>query len=368
MDWKIHSGAMSRTEFAMAKPSDDAEIRELLRTVPMQGALRIGFSREPSYFACPAPAGIEEHTLLARREGRLLSAGAWSLREAWWRGEPSRIGYLHGLRMASGTEGSIRVLREGYAELARRIAGTDAIGWFTSVDADNMRARRVFESRASGLPRYRRMAEYLTRVTPVPLQGGVKTTSCVESHEELTDFLHREAARHDLALTWDKARWCALEASGFRIDDIAVVRRGGRIVGAAGVWDQSWWKQVVVHGYPRWMRWMRPVIGAGAVCLGWPGLPCEGGRLPLATVFPFAVAEGCQGVIPELWRGLVAVARARKIEWLALGLDAADPVWQGWRRMGISYRTVIYSVGGGGFPDRWVETRGRMIRPDCATL
>jgi hypothetical protein len=212
------------------------------------------------------------------------------------------------------------------------------------------------------------MAEYLTRVTPVPRRGGAANATRPECRDELTDFLHREAARHDLALTWDETRWRALEASGFTLDDIAVVRRGGRIVGAAGVWDQSWWKQVVVHGYPRWMRWMRPVIGAGAVCLGWPGLPREGGRLPLATVFPFAVADGCHGVIPELWRGVEAMARARNIAWLALGLDASDPVWQGWRRMGISYRTVLYSVGGGGFPDRWLETRGRVIRPECATL
>ncbi len=359
---------MSRTEFTLATPADDGEIRGLLRSVPMQGALQVGFSREPSYFAIPAPAGIEEHTLLARCDGRAVSVGAWSVREVWWRGEMARIGYLHGLRMASGTQGSMRVLRKGYAELARRISATDAAGWFTSVDAGNARARRIFESRASGLPRYRCMAEYLTRVMPVPRRGGVKHESPAESHDELIDFLNREGSRHDLALTWDAARWRGLGKSGFTIDDITVVRRGGRIVAAAGVWDQSSWKQVVVHGYPRWLRWMKPVIGAGAACLGWPGLPREGTRLPLACVFPFAVAAGHHGVIPELWRGVGALARAKRIAWLALGLDASDPIWQGWRGMGISYYTVLYSVSDGGFPDRWLETGGRTIRPECATL
>lgn len=352
----------------MATAADDEEIRGLLRAVPMQGALQIGFSREPSYFACPAPAGIGERILLARRDGRLISVGAWSVREAWWRGEPICVGYLQGLRMAEGTAGSMKVLREGYAELARQVAEIPAAGWFTSVDADNVRARRIFESRASGLPRYRRIADYLTRVVPVPRRGAVVGESQVESQEELTEFMQREGSRHDLALTWDQARWCGLERSGFTLDDICVIRRDGRIVAAAGVWDQSEWKQVVVHGYPRWVRLMRPMIGVGAACLGWPCLPPEGGRVPLASVFPFAVTEGCEGVIPELWRGLEAKARARGIGWLALGLDATDPVWQRMRRTGVSYRTILYSVGGGGFPDRWLESGERILRPECATL
>lgn len=359
---------MSPAVFAQAAAADDEEIRELLRAVPMQGALQIGFSREPSYFACPAPAGIEERTLLARRDGGLISVGAWSVRDVWWRGETSRVGYLQGLRLAAGTAGSMRVLREGYAELARRIAETPAEGWFTSVDADNVRARRVFESRASGLPQYRRMAEYLTRVLPVPRRGAVMVGTRAESRDELTEFLQREGLRHDLALTWDEARWRGLKRSGFTLDDITVVRRGGRIVAAAGVWDQMAWKQVVVHGYPRWLRMMRPLIGAGATLLGWPGLPLERRRVPLGSVFPFAVTKGWEGVMPELWRGVEATARVRGIAWLALGLAASDPMWQRVRRAGISYRTILYSVGGGGFPDHSLESGERMFRPECATL
>ncbi len=367
MDRIASTSPVSRVEFSLATAADDGEIRGLLRGVPMQGALQIGFSREPSYFACPAPAAIEERTLLARRDGKLLSVGAWSVRDVWWRGEKVQVGYLQGLRMAAGTVGSMKVLREGYAELAKQVATIPVAGWFTSVDADNARARRIFESRASGLPKYRWIADYLTRVLPVPSRGPV-VNDAAESQDELTEFLEREAVRHDLALTWDEERWKGLEQSGFTRDDMCVIRRGGRIVAAAGVWDQSAWKQVVVHGYPRWMRWMRPMMGVGATCLGWPRLPPEGGSVPLASVFPFAVAEGCEGELPELWRALEVKARARGIAWLALGLDATDPVWQRVRRTGVSYRTILYSIGSGGFPDRWLESGERILRPECATL
>jgi len=368
MDRPIHSGQLSGAEFARATPADDGEIRALLRDVPMDGALRVGFGREPSYFECPAPAGIREHTLVARRDGRLLSVGSWSERGVWLHGKPETVGYLHGLRMAPGTTGSMRVLRDGYAFLAGQIDGSPASAWFTSVDASNARARRVLESRASGLPRYRRIAEYLTRVLPVPCRGGVVNQPRLGSDEELSGFLHREGSRHDLALTWDEARWRGLARCGFTSDDVMVVRRGGRIVAAAGVWDQSSWKQVVVHGYPRWVRCMGPVIRAATACLGLPGLPPQGGRVPLASVFPFAVADGCGEVLPELWRGLEAIARMRGIGWLALGLDASDPSWQRMRRAGVPYRTILYSVGIGGIPDRRLESGERLIRPECAIL
>lgn len=368
MDRRFHSGQLSRAEFALAAESDDEDIRALLRGVPMQGALQIGFGREPSYFACRAPAGNEEHTLVVRRDGCLLCVGSWSEREVWLQGKRRTIGYLHGLRMAPGTAGSMHVLREGYASLAREIVGSQAIGWFTSVAADNARARRVLESRASGLPRYQRIAEYLTRVVPVPSRGPVTSGSGMESRGEISSFLNRESARHDLALTWGEDRWRALARSGFTPEDVMVVRREGRIVAAAGVWDQTAWKQVVIHQYPRWVRWLRPVMGLGAACLGWPALPPACGTVPLASVFPFAVSEGCEDVLPELWRGLTGIARMRGIGWLALGLDASDPLWQHMRRIGVSYRTILYWVCGMGFSGPPTDDVERIIRPDCATL
>lgn len=368
MERTLHSRQLSRTVFTTATEPDDVEIRALLADVPMNGALRIGFSREPSMFACPAPAGDAEHTLVARRDGRLISVGSWSEREVWLQGKRQRIGYLHALRMAPGTSGSMRVLREGYASLARESAESQAVAWFTSIDASNQRARKVLESHTNGLPRYHRMAEYQTRVIPISQKGPQSSRSGAESIEELNDFLNHEGAKHDLSLAWNEARWSALERSGFNPDDIVVIRRKGWIVAAAGVWDQRAWKQVVVHQYPKWMARLRPVIGAGAACLGHEGLPDAKAPVPLGSVFPFAVADGCSDLLPELWRDLAAIARRKKLYWLALGLDAEDPLWQRVRGIGINYRTILYWVSGAGFPETMPESSAGTFRPECATL
>lgn len=371
MEREIHTGKLSGAEFAWAASADDADIRALLRAVPMAGGLKIGFSREPSYFACPAPAGMDEHTLVARKDGRLISVGSFSERDVWLRGERARIGYLHGLRMAAGAGGSMRVLRDGYRQLAGRVRESKVTACFTSIDATNSRARRVLESRASGLPRYTKIADYLTRIVPVHGRGGgERDVRKVDLLDELTDFLNREAARYELALTWDACRWEALARSGFTPDQVCVVRRRGRIVAAAGVWDQSSWKQIVVHGYPPWLERLRPAVNLGARCFGRPGLPDAGQILRLGSVFPFAVGPDASGLLPDLWRGIEAVARASGVEWLALGLDADDPLWkmQRMKRAGINYRTIFYAINGDGFPDGFSRGRLGIVRPECATL
>jgi len=370
MDRIVSSRAMSPAVFSQATAADDEEIRALLRAVPMHGALQIGFSREPSYFACHAPAGIAEQSLLGRRDGRLISVGAWSVRDVWMRGEVSRVGYLQGLRMAQGTAGSMRVLREGYAALSGQVAKLPVAGWFTSVDAANARARRIFESRASGLPRYRRIAGYRTRVVGIRRRGEVGNVESAETREELTEFLQREGARHELALTWNDRRWEALVRCGFSLSDVAVVRRRGRIVAAAGVWDQRDWKQIVVHRYPDWLRRISALTGVVASCMGRPRLPMEGAVVPMAPVFPFAVAEGSLHVIPELWRGVERIARRCGVEWLALGLDEVDPLWESGvlPRIGIDYRTVLYQVSGMGFLKGEGFPANGIFRPECATL
>ena len=355
--------------FSIATDGDDREIRELLREVPMRGAWRIGFGREPSFFACPAPAGMREHCLVARREGRLVSVGCWSARSAWLCEQPTRVGYLHGLRMKQGTEGSMRVLREGYAALAGQIASSGAEAWFTSIDAANSRARRVLESRASGLPRYRRIGEYRTRIWPVWRRGPVRHASAAECPEEVMAFLNRHGRKHDLALLWDTKRWEALCSSGFDPADLCVVRKRGRMVAVAGLWDQSCWKQVVLHAVPRPWRVFRPVAGAACLLLGTPSPPAAGTSLALGHVFPFAMEPG-EAAVLDLWPAIRAVARRRGIEWLALGLDASAPLWQEGRlpRMGMDYHTILHQVCGAGFPDALIAARAGRLRPESATL
>lgn len=367
----MEAPSAGRLAFSWASPADDAEMRGLLGRVPMDGAVRIGFSREPSYFACPNPAGAIERTLLARLDGKLACLGALSEREVWLEGRATRVGYLGGLRMAPGVREAPRVLREGYARFAEYARASDAEAWFTSIASDNLRARRVLESRRLGLPDYTPITDLVTGVFPVKRRvKREQQAETPEDREELDAFLNREAERFQLGLTWNAARWDALARDGFGLRQMRVIRRSGRIVAAAGVWNQSKWKQVTVHGYVTWLKRLRPLINLASWCRGTPGLPPAGQMIPMASVFPFAVDSREISALPELWTGIEAAARGMGVYRLALGLDATDPLLEILSRRGgvHRYRTTLYSVAGAGIPAESVGWKNRGFRPEIAML
>src|SRR5262249_51468896 len=63
---------------------------------------------------------------------------------------------------------------------------------------------------------------------------------------------------------------------GFRIEDFYVFRRGGRVAGVLGIWDQRSFRQTVVLGYHGWLARLRPVINL----VRRPPLPAPGQALP----------------------------------------------------------------------------------------
>ena len=360
--------------FSWATPDDDAEIRALLCETPMAGAVRVGFGREPSYFAGQNLAGAEDRTLLARAGGRLVCLGSLSEREVWADGRALRVGYLGGLRLAEGTARSMVVLREGYRRFVDHARRSPAEAWFTSIAGDNVRALQVLAGGRAGLPRYTPLADLETRVMPIGRRGPVAADGSAKvtagDEAELTAFLNRQGERYQLGITWTATRWAALARHGFTLADVRVVRRGGRIVAVAGVWDQSPWRQVVVHGYAGALRLLRPVANAWAVCAGRACLPAAGERLRQASVFPFAVEPEHAGALDELWRSLEAGARVRGVEWLTLALDARDPLGRGWRTSARTriYRTRLYSVSGDDFGGDVLAQSERWFRPEVALL
>jgi hypothetical protein len=151
----------------LANRGDDGELRALLRRSVIPGAVRVAFTREPDYFAGEGLAGAEDITVVTRRDGRLVGMGRCSVRALHRNGRVRRIGYLSELRVAPGTRGSPRMMREGYAFLADAIPA-DVDGFFTSISVENHRARRVLEHGTRlGLPDYRPLTGLVTFVAPV---------------------------------------------------------------------------------------------------------------------------------------------------------------------------------------------------------
>ena len=309
----------------VADRSHDAGIRKLLRETPMVGRdVSVSLQCEPSYFDAVAVEGDEHHAIVAVDGDAVVCVGGVSVRDRYYNGRLVRAGYLGHLRLARSHAGRADVLRRGYG-LFRDVCRSVCMDvCFTSIAADNDRARLLLERGLRGLPRYTFAGEVVTLV--VRSRWGPTT-----------------------------AEPAAVAAAGFQFAPRDCVR--------SGLSDQRANKQAVVTRYSWRLAVVRPVCNAaGRLLRRGVILPPVG--VPIQQAFATGVGDPKADIRPVL-----ATAATRGIAAVAIGLDARDPRVPHLRRRHwpFVYRTRLYTV-------HWPDDPpidppdGRLLYPEIATL
>ena len=361
--------ARSTDGVSIAEPADERELRSLLRTSVMPGAVRVALTREPDFFAGDGLAAADDVTLVARRNGRVVGMGRCSVLQLHRNGAPATIGYLGALRITSGTRESARLLRDGYQLLARHYAGSPVECFFTSIATGNERARHVLEQGGRlGLPTYLPICELVTLVAPIERNTSGVHEEAPALEPELRDFLRRGARDAQLTLTWDDAQWNGLGHHGITASDFAVVRRDGEITAAAAVWNQRGFRQTVIDGYSGALRSFRPLVNSLQALRGLPALPAPGSVLAQGALLGATVNDPDDW--PRLWRLVQRRAAAAGLDWITIARDARDPELPVLRRLlhAREYHTTLYEVvwRDGSRPEN--SWNARYFRPEVSLL
>ncbi len=323
---------MSPLSLELARPSDDAELRRLLRENPMPGRFSLSLRREPSFFLGATIEGDEHRTLVARRPGeaRLCAMGSCSVRDAWLDGRSRRLGYLGQLRVDRGARDGSAVL--GLLEGLREVRS--APFHLATIVEDNLPARRGLEREWPGKPSFQRWARlrylvlpFLPRPRLAPPAGCELRRGSRELLPELSACLERNHARTQFAPRWTESSLVDAErARGLAAEDFWVALRGGRVVGCLATWDQRGFKQLVVERYPGGAWRLRHLVNLASRVVGGPRLPEPG--TPLAHAYLSHVAVDDQD--PHLFLALLDVAlreRARRgCGLLSLGFAEQHPL------------------------------------------
>jgi len=356
-----------------ATPGDDAELRALLRRSVIPGSIRVAFTREPSLAAGEGLAGARDTTVVQRQDGAVHGMGKYGVRELNLDGGTTRVGYLGELRVDPEARHAPRVLRDGYAELARAAEAAGEACCFTSIATDNARARRVLEvGPRLGLPAYHPLGHLVTLVAPVsrPRTAATGGARRATTRDELpmSLFLGERARAHHFTLAWDSATWRALERHGVAPTDFHLVEREGRLTAAAAIWDQRAFRQTIIDGYGGLLQLTRPLVNLTLTARGLPTLPPPGSTLAQAAMLG-ASADTDAGW-GALWTALSRQAWQQGIRWLTLARDANDPELPMLRRLlhAREYHTVLYEVAWPGRPRAAVQWASRPFRPEVALL
>ena len=357
------------TRFAVATEADDAAIRRLLRDHPMRGAVSVTFERETDYFRGANVAGGEDQTIVAFDDGRLVCMGRCTRRECWVNGAARRVGYLGELRLDASARGRFGILRDGYRFFHEQQRDDLAALYFTSIAADNDRARSLLENGARGLPRYAFLAELDTLLVAVPRRPrATKLRVETATPERVPEMLRvLNAPRHQLAAVWTAERLRALAAHGLPLERFLLALDGGEVVACGALWDQRAFRQTVIRGYARALAVARPVVNFASRILGTPHLPPAGSVLAHAFLSPLAFAAGAEALLPDFIEASFPLAAESGAEFLTLALPTTDARLPALRRRFSTrtWRSRLYRVDWPGPPV--VKIEGTFL-PDVALL
>jgi hypothetical protein len=365
----------SRAQFDLANHGDDADIRRLLRSSPMQGSISLSLEREPNYFADAGLPGEEKQTIVARESGRIVCAGSCTVRTRFVNGERRRVGYPAGLRLDASVAGRFDILRRGYQFFRELQADAPADFYFTSIAADNSRAREFLERGLAGMPVYEWIGDFVTALLPVPrgkknagqFRSGENNASFME---EISSFLNLQGRNQQLAPCWSAEEVAALQPLGLKAENFHILREGGGTTACAALWDQRCFKQTVIKGYAPWLARVRPVINATARVSHMPHLPPAGSALAHAFVSHFAMTDECPENFRKCIDAMLAAGRCANLEFITMGFASNDPrlaaLDAGFRTR--KYRSRIYTVRWPGIGGAARDLDGRILSPEVALL
>lgn len=347
---------MSKYRLELARPEDDADLRQIMAATPMDGFISVGFRREPSWFAGAVVDGQSRQVVVCRdtTTGRVIGFGCRSLREVLVNGEPKTIGYLSSLRLLKEYR-SLGLVARGYAFFRELHQDGRTPLYVTTIAAGNEAAQRVLTAGRAGLPMYHADGSYFTfaialprrkRSTP-PSKGMTIRAASAADLPALVEFLSREGARRQFFPRYRPEDFTAPEGllCSLSLGNILLAERGGRIVGTLAAWDQHAYRQSIIHGYRGWMRWARPWYNLAARVRGLPQLPAAGEELRYLTAALPVVAEDD----PTVFAALMDVLRARHASGasshMVLGLHEKDPLAAIAKRWAFAcYTTDLYLV------------------------
>lgn len=350
--------------FSVATKEDDAEIRRLLRENPMPGRISLSLEREPNFFADANSSPETKNTIVARDGRRVVCVGSCCVRQRFVNGKPRTVGHLGGLRLDARVAGRFDILRRGYNYFRQLQRDDPADFYFTSIAADNQRARTFLERGLPGMPRYEFACEFVTLVIPTlscrQCQPSSFTIAHSDSRNGLPGFLNQCNSAYQFAPRWSPED---LPPSEF-----CVFRTGQQIEACGALWDQRQFKQIVVRGYSKLLATARPIFNIFSKLTHQPRLPNIGEALSIA--FASCLASKTDASLLGLIQRLSNSAHQRGIELLTLGFAGNDPRLANVRRnfRCREYRSRIYVVHWPGIGGTACELDNRVLAPEVALL
>lgn len=342
----------SNFEIRWAVQDDDPDIRALIGSVAMPGAIAVRFAREPDYFLGTAIMGAPCDVLIVRHQpdGQLAGIACRAEHRAYLNGQEAQLGYIGQIRVSPAYRG-YWLVHQG--EKWFRQASPPDLLYFGVIASENPRARQLLVgSRPPGGWHARYVsglttcAIILRRFHARSMPGIEVLPGSPEMLGEIVAFLRRQGPRRQFFPAYSLEDFTGgLTLRGLRPQDILVARRGKDMVGVMAAWDQAAYKQDIVDAYGPALRRLRPAYDLVARIFGARLLTSPGQAIQLAFAACICIADDDPSVMGALLSACAVNAYQRGKAFLMIGLSDDDPLLTVARRyLHITYHSDLFAV------------------------
>lgn len=318
--------------YKKARAEDDAALRHILRTTPMEGWVKLTFEREPDFFKACQLMGKTTAVIASKENNTKDLVGMYTFTElpVHINGSAAKIGYLGSLRVLPEKRHRIRALKGGFASINVLTCAEHLQSyWFTSIAADNDPARRMLEAGIKDLPVYKHISDVETLLFSTR-QGkpcGLLQSAIGADIPAIVNFYNSHAAQYQFApvLTED---WLTglLDDNTVRLEDLLLLKNHGKICACMALWDQRRIRQTVVQGYKAPLGLLRVMYNAFARLSRRVMLPPAGEKVEQVFLAFFAVDSSMHSLVPDILCDALYKVGQRNADAASLGLSTSNPL------------------------------------------
>lgn len=333
-----------------ATVKDDEQLRSLMRSTPMPGAIEMLYAREPNYFYGLDIQGKSNKIGACSLNGRIVAAGCRSIRPVYINGVRTDFGYLNCLRVLDEHRGGrtidiFRTLKEFHKDGLTK-------GYLNTIIEDNAHAYSALASGRPEMPVYTDLGKYVCYAVSInrrrkqQAKPGLEIITGEEAGiNEIVEFMNMEGRKKQFFPVYTPQDFSSTYTRGFNADDFYVARKAGMIAGVIGKWDQSAFKQNIITGYNGMMRFIKPVLNPLLRLSGYEPLPSALDKIKMFYASFTCIKDNDPDILEALIERLYADNRNSGYHYFLLGLHETDKLRKAMDKFfSIKYSSRIYLV------------------------
>lgn len=340
----------NRFNFQLAEEHDGKGILSVIENTNFKGKVALLYTRRPD--ALKSLKSDSDHVDVIvckdKKEDKVIGFGACSVNELFINGNPTKTGYLFGLRGLPGYSKRYLLLHKGYRYLNELYQNKDIPIFITTILEENIYIQKMLGKKRKFMPDYNKIGAYNV-YTLKPKKKKRHTPAFRRATKEdipaIVDFLNERGKHYHFFPVLKKEDFLNGKFRNLNCDDFYILFSDDKkeILATGALWKQNEYKQYIVMRYGGIFKLIQPLSFIFKL-LSYPSLPKVGEALDFNTLSFWGVKGNDKDIFKCFIENISSYA-GENSEMLTIGIADGNPlndVIGAYRHF--KYRSVIYVV------------------------